>query len=262
MAKENEVVVKEEEVKDLSIFEVPEGQEEHLSQEEMELPFLKLAQKSTAQADEDKPEYIKGLKPGMFFNTVTEEVYGPVAKFQQHGYFHNFVIWKGPKGNGTFQGTMSTDEFKEFEKTAVPPLTREGGDMTHTVNGEALRYTDTHSFIVTLPDHMEEGIMIYPLSSTGCKVARKWNTLWRGRRSGVSQTERYATIWELKSEGFTNDAGFAYKQVSSIKPISWATPELAAFGKSQKPFVDAIKSVGVKFTEDHPASSDADESEF
>lgn len=256
MAKEKELVVKEEEIKDLSIFAVEEGQEEHLSQDEMEMPFIKLAQKSTGQADEDKPEYIPGLKPGMFFNTVSGAIYGDNIKVQSHGYFHNYVIWKGPKGNGKFQGTMTTDEFRAFDKANA--LTREGGDMIQVVEGETLRYTDTHSFIVSLPEHEEDGIMIYPLSSTGCKVARKWNSLNNGRRVNGSPTKRYATLWDLKTGGFVNDGGFAYKQVSSLKPIGWVTVALNEYGKSFEEFVKAIKENGVKHTDESPASENAE----
>lgn len=254
MANEKDLVTKEEEIKDLSIFAVEEGQEEHLSQDEMEMPFLRLGQKMTKQD-------IDGLKPGMFFNTTSEVVYGDTLKVQVHGYFHNYTKWVGPKGNGEFRGSLSTDEFREFEKNAVPPLVRDGGDMIHTVDKEDFRYTDTHNFIVSLPDYPEDGVMIYPLSSTGCKVARKWNTLTNSRRVNGKPTKRYATIWELKTGGFESN-GFSYKQVSSIKPISWVSAELNEFGKSFEDFVTAIKQQGVKYSEDESHAPEAENSDF
>lgn len=260
--KKKELAVKEEEIKDLSIFAVEEGQEEHLSQDEMEMPFLKLAQDSTKQTKAAKAEYIKGLEPGMFFNTVTQDIYGSELKAQVQGYFHNYVIWKGPKGNGKYQGTMTTEEFRVFEKSEQ--LTRDGGDMVQTVNGESLRYTDTHSFIVTLPEHPGAGMLIYPLSSTGCKVARTWNSLHTNRRlPGGRPAKRYATLWDLKVSGFTSDQGFDYKQVSNIKAISWATAELNELGKSFEAFVKSIKDKGVKFEDDNSSSTEVPEnSEF
>jgi len=253
-----DVVVKEEEIKDLSIFAVEEGHEEHLDQSELEMPFLKLAQKMTKQE-------IDGLSPGKFFNTVSEEVYGETLLVQVHGYFHNYTIWSGVKGNGEFRGTMTTDEFRAFEKENK--LIRDGGDMTHTVDGEDLRYTDTHNMIVSLPEHMEDGVLIYPLSSTGCKVARKWNTLNNGRRVSGRRlngrpTKRYATIWELKTGSFESN-GFAYKQVSSIKPIGWVSPELNEFGKSFEDFVTSIKEQGVKYSDEGASpEKEAEDSEF
>lgn len=260
MAKEKkELVVKEEEIKDLSIFAVEEGQEEHLSQDELELPFLRVAQKGTPQVDEDKAEYIEGLKPGNYFSTLSGAIFGDSLKVQVHGYFHNYIIWKGEKGNGVYQGTMTTDEFRAFEKTTH--LERDGGDMTHTVDGEDLRYTDTHNFIVSLPEHPEEGIMLYPLSSTGCKAARKWNSLNNGRRVNGRPTKRYATLWELKTAGFESN-GFTYKQTSSIKPLGWVTAELNEYGKSFEDFARAIKEQGVKYTDEKSATEEAEASDF
>ena len=198
--------------------------------------------------DDGKPEYIDGLKPGQFFNTVSGKVYGDEQNMIVHGYFHNFVIWKGPKGNGTFSGTMTTDEFAEFEKKNQ--LTRDGGDLVQIVNGEELLYTDTHTFIVTLPDHIEDGIMLYPLSSTGCKVARKWNSLWQTRKirneeGAIVQSKRYATLWNLKTAGFESN-GFSYKQVSTIKPVGWNDALIMKYGADLEGMVEAIKTSGAK----------------
>lgn len=254
-----ELVVKEMDEKALAMFAVEEGQEEHLSQEEMELPFLRVAQKGSPQVDEDKPEYIKGLKPGLYFNTVSSKVYGDTLKVQVHGYFQNYTIWKGDKGSGEFQGTMTPEEFREFEQRNN--LTRDGGDYIHTVNGENLRYTDTRNFIVSLPEHEEEGILIYPLSSTGIKAARKWNTLNNGRRINGRPAKRYATLWEIQTAGFEKN-GYTWKQTANIKTLGWVTPELFEFGKSFEEFVAAIKATGVKYSEGTEAAAEAEDSDF
>jgi len=259
MGKEKSLVLQEEEVKDLTIFAVEEGQEEHLSQEELELPFLRVAQKGTPQVDEDKPEHIEGLKPGHYFNTVSGENYGDTLKVQVHGYFHNYTIWKGEKGTGEFSGTMTPEEFREFE--SKNKLDREGGDMVHNLDGEQVRYSDTRNFIVSLPVSPEDGIMVYPMASTGIKAARKWNTLNNGRRVNGRPAKRYATVWELKTAGFEKN-GYTWKQTSSIKPLGWVTEELAEFGKSFESFVDSIKKTGVKYAGDESVSDEVEDSDF
>jgi len=243
----------EEEMKDLTGLTVAAGNEEHLSQDELEMPFLRLGQKMTKVEIDD-------LKPGMFFNTVSEEVYGETLVIQVHGYFHNYTKWMGPKGNGEFRGSMTTSEFREFEKTASPALAKEGGDMVHTVEGEALRYTDTHNFLVSLPEYPEEGLMLYPLSSTGCKVAKKWNTLNNGRKINGQQAKRYATIWELTTGSFESN-GFSYKQVKSLKSLGTPSKELLAFGEECSIFAQSVKEQGVKYSDEHTTTA-ADESEY
>lgn len=254
----NELVVQESKIKDLAVLAVAEGEEEHLSQEELELPFLRVAQKGSPQVDDGKPEYIDGLKPGQYFNTVSSTNYGDSIKVQVHGYFHNYTIWKGEKGNGDFGGVMTPEEFREFEKENK--LERDGGDMVHFVDGEEIRYSDTRNFIVSAPEHSEDGIMIYPLSSTGIKAAKKWNTLQQGRRINGRPAKRYATIWEIATAGFEKN-GFTWKQTSTIKPLGWATPELIAFGQSFEDFAAAIREQGVKYSGDSTAT-EVEDSDF
>lgn len=246
MEKKNELITQELDEKAMVAFAVEEGQEEHLSQEEMELPFLRIAQKGSPQVDDDAPNYIEGLKAGSFFNTVSSQVYGDELKVQVHGYFRNYTIWKGLKGSGEFQGTMTPDEFDRFEKTNK--LERDGGDYVHTVDGESLRYTDTRNFIVSLPEYEEEGILIFPMSSTGIKPAKNWNTLNMGRRVDGKKMKRYMTLWELKTSGFEKN-GYTWKQVSRVKPLGWVNNELREFGQSMAEFVNAIKETGVKYSE-------------
>lgn len=254
----NELVVTEDEIKDLVSLTVEEGEEEHLSQEELELPFLRVAQKGTPQVDDDKPEYIEGLKPGQYFNTVSGANYGDTLKVQVHGYFHNFIIWKGEKGAGEFAGTMTPEEFREFQNANT--LARDGGDFVHTVDGEEIRYSDTRNFIVSLPEFPEDGVMIYPMASTGIKAAKKWNTLHNSRRVNGRPTQRYATIWEIKTAGFEKN-GYSWKQTATIKPLGWATPELRDFGKGLSDLVKSIKDQGVKYAESVD-SEEAEDSDF
>ena len=211
---------------------------EQLNQDELALPFLRVAQKGSPQVDEDSAEYIEGLKPGQFFNTATSMVYGDEITVQAHGYFQNFTIWKGEKGSGEFQGTMTPDAFRELQSTTS--MERDGGDFVQVVDGESLRYTDTRNYIVIIPDHPEDGILMYPMSSTGIKASKNWNTLQNGRRINGKKAPRFATLWELKTKGFEKN-GYTWKQVSSIRPVSWATPELAQLGIELKPLVDSIK---------------------
>lgn len=258
MAKQKTDLVAQE--AELAALVVEAGEEEHLTQEELELPFLRVAQKGSPQVDEDKPEYIEGLKPGQYFNTVAGESYGDSLKVQVHGYFRNFIVWKGEKGNGDFSGTLTPEQFEEFKAEHLE-LVREGGDMMHTVDGEQIRYSDTRNFIVSLPDHPEDGIMIYPMSSTGIKAARKWNTLNSGRRLNGQQVKRYATIWEIETSGYEKN-GYSWKQTSKIKPVGWATAELAEFGRGFESFTQSIKEQGVKYAEDAAHSKEAEDSGF
>ena len=255
-----DLIVAESEINDLTVLTVEEGEEEHLTQEELALPFLRVAQKGSPQVEDAKPEYIEGLKQGQYFNTVSGTNYGDTVKVQVHGYFHNYVIWKGAKGQGDYAGVMTPEEFRDFEKTAK--LTRDGGDMVHFVDGEELRYSETMNFIVSLPEYPEDGIMIYALSSTGLKAGRKWNTLQQGRRAkNGKQAKRYMTLWEIATASFESK-GFQYRQTSSIKALGWVNAELREYGKSFEDFVKAIREQGVRYSQGSTSEESAEESDF
>ena len=49
---------------------------ENVERTDIIMPRLALASKQTPQVDENHEKYIEGLKPGMFFNTITREVFG------------------------------------------------------------------------------------------------------------------------------------------------------------------------------------------
>lgn len=253
-----DLVVQEELDNELALaMMVEEGQEEHLSQDELEIPFLRVAQKGSPQVDDDKAEFIEGLKAGYFFNTATSEFYGDEVQLQVHGYYRNFTIWKGAKGQGEYCGTMTPEEFTEYDK--LNKLERDGGDMVEFIDGIEMRYTDTRNFLVSLADKPEEGILLYPMSSTGIKPAKKWNTLNRTRRIQGKPAKRYATIWNLKTAGFEKDK-YSWKQVSNITAVGWASKELIEFGKSFEGFASEVKqnSDKVKYDSEHESSDESD----
>jgi hypothetical protein len=66
---------------------------ENMRAEDMVMPRVAIAQAMSPQVTKSKPEYIKGLEPGMFFNTLTGDIYGeeivisPITYFQTRYFF-------------------------------------------------------------------------------------------------------------------------------------------------------------------------------
>jgi len=48
---------------------------ENVDQESIALPILKLLQNGSAEAQRKHANYVEGADPGMFFNTVTRQLY-------------------------------------------------------------------------------------------------------------------------------------------------------------------------------------------
>jgi hypothetical protein len=55
---------------------------EDMRMEEQLTPFLRILQKGSPQVDEESPEHMPGAKPGMLFDTATQETYDGKAGVQ------------------------------------------------------------------------------------------------------------------------------------------------------------------------------------
>jgi len=265
--KENSLFVTDDQMTD-EMAAMMTGEEEQLSKDDLQIPMLKIAQKGSPQVDPDQAEYIEGLKPGMYFSTATGTVFGESIKIQSLVYFRNFVIWQGEKGQGEYKGTLSVEEFEAMEKelaSAGTPLVRDSGDFVHAGAGEEgkeLRYTDTRNFAVVLPEFMSEGMMVYPMSSTGIKPSKIWNSKNRSRRRNGQPVKRHATIWELTTDGFKKD-NYSWKQVSTINPLGWANAELFTAAEALVDIAKTYKdSEALKYSEESHPADDIEESDF
>ena len=88
---------------------------EDMTQDELAMPFLIILQSGSPQVLEDSGKYVAGAKPGMFFNTVTQELYDgrekgvrfiPVHRAQQ------FIEWrKRDEGGGLVAVHAPEDPF-------------------------------------------------------------------------------------------------------------------------------------------------------
>ena len=68
-----------------------------------QVPFLKIAQSLSPEVKKQKPEYIEGLEPGQFFNTLTKKNYGSTIRLIP---LRQKEIWLEFEPNqGPFRGT-------------------------------------------------------------------------------------------------------------------------------------------------------------
>ncbi len=240
---EKSFVRSNEEMKDIQSLIVPQEQLEALSHEEMSIPFLRIAQKMSGVVNPRDSEYIEGIEVGHYYNTVSGENYGDKLVVQQHAYFRGYTKWTGIKGKEKYVGSMSVEAFEAF--SSENELEKDGGALVQTINGERISYYDTRSYVITLPEYPEAGVMLYHMKSTGIKHSKKWNTLWSNRKLNGQPTARYATVWELKTGDESNDS-FDWVQTTSITALGWADEELTQNGQEKAEMVLAIKKEATK----------------
>ena len=127
---------------------------EDVSQTDLSIPFLKIAQKNSAQADKNNSAYIKGLKLGEFFNNVSCQNFGNELRVIPLNYFKIYIEW-----GKTFGEFLRAIEPVEFDKMRGG-LEQEG---TKWKTEDDHKIVDTRNYFVFLPDFPDEGILLFPL---------------------------------------------------------------------------------------------------
>jgi hypothetical protein len=191
---------------------------ENVDSSMLSIPFLKIAQAINPEAQKDHPSYIKGLDPGMLFNSVSNRIFGKKTRLIIIGFEHVFLRFGQEMGD--FKGYYTQEEIEEKEKAGE--YTKEGflyvSSRTSKKKGKEEpeeKCIDTHTMYVLSADHPEEGVMIMPFKSTGLKHSRKWITKARAVRiddgkGGKVSAPIFAGIWECSTLLNTNDDGSWY----------------------------------------------------
>lgn len=195
-------------------------------------PRINLAQNSSKALIQGDEKFIDGLRAGEFYNDAAEKSYGNTFDAVILMAFPNVTRWGD--GIGNFESAMTTAEFKKIVDA--------GG--LHNVNGKWY-YTPSPSqneghfkyninFIMCLPDHLEDGLMLYSASGTSFTPAKK---LAAKMKAGGGRT--FSHVWELSSVHKSNDSGSFYKLKSGgDKGLVTERPQLVQFIKNN---VDTAK---------------------
>lgn len=133
------------------------------------LPFLNILQSNSPQVEEG----VEGAKPGVLFNTVTEEMYPEGVTFVPAYKEQVFVEWVPRTKGGGFVGVHQVDSevvrrakenATDFGKYSTP----EGNDLVETF----------YVYGVTLEKDRETPgeMVVLAFTSTKIKVYKRWNT--------------------------------------------------------------------------------------
>jgi hypothetical protein len=141
---------------------------EHITPDDVTLPRLAIAQKTSPQLEPDKPEYIEGLKLFQLFNTATGDIYGagPVE----------FVVVRLDKRAMQFDANNNViDHDVPLDDPRLQFTTNREGQR---VKPEAVLFYD---FLVILAAEPRTPAVL-TLKGAGTKTAKKLNSLLRRRR--------------------------------------------------------------------------------
>lgn len=149
---------------------------EQVTAKDIAIPFLSVLQTNSPQVDDTGGKYIPGAKPGMIFNTVTNQLYDafrtPIRVIPV-SFRKEIVEWKPRDSGGGIVARHAIGAAPQSAKN------EKGKDVTAA--GNILEETAYH-FVLVLTESGGANWALLALKSTALKVSRKWNTIMSGLR--------------------------------------------------------------------------------
>jgi len=210
------------------------------------VPFLRILQSNNPQVNEDDEAYVEGAKAGMFFNTISCELYGRELDIIPISYARDFVEWK-PNRAG-FVKAHGPDP-------AILDRIVEIDEKNNSILDTGNIIQDTRNHYVLLADHLEAGPIIFSLVSTGIRHSRKWMTLMRNIKipNTGKTAPMFSTIWTVRTVHNKNDDGSWYqigdKTKTAVEFKDWVNKEQFKASMAAR---DLIKSATVNYASDIP----------
>lgn len=182
---------------------------ENADQDCFAIPYLVILQKGSPQCDTDEGAYVKGAKPGMLFNNVTEELFDtekgveviPVTMTKA------FVEWGPREAGGGFRGSYRPGDKIVQEARA----NRDESGRLLLENGNYLADTRYHFCLLRSKTGAWIPIVI-SMTSTQIKKSRSWMTTMQNiqfeRQNGELYTApMYSHIYRITTRAENNEKG-------------------------------------------------------
>lgn len=189
--------------------------------ESFAIPFLQLLQKMSPLVDEDSASHIEGAKAGMFYNTVTGELYDgkkgvliiPCA------YRRSVIRWGGREAEVKgFKGEISIEEFEAMRADETKVVSVDGRlyepDADGKVNPKKSDFfSDTRSHFVVIVDEEtgEFSRALLSLSSSQIKASKMLMTALQQKKvktpAGLKTPPTFANMVRLTTQGQSNEKG-------------------------------------------------------
>ena len=155
---------------------------EEARQDDFIMPFVQIAQKMSPQVDHEDSAYMEDLKPGMFFNTATGEIYGEEITVIPTKFERKWLEFKVREEGGGLVAIH--DEYDEAAR-----CTRD--DMNRSINDEGNQIVDTRSFYCLVKSNEGFEPAIVSMKSTQGKKARQWMTLMSREKWETSDGRKF-----------------------------------------------------------------------
>lgn len=176
---------------------------QNVKREDTALPFLGILQDLSPQVKRTEPAFIEGAQAGMFFESVSKEVFdGQIGLLIVPLLFDKvYNVWKKRINGGGFNGSKKS----EAEAKALVAELAAHADMRKRVPTEQLDIVDTalHYVLYQVPATGSWKPALLSCKSTQLKVSRRWNNMMqnlevpRASGAGVFNPPSWGTMYHI-----------------------------------------------------------------
>lgn len=178
--------------------------------EDLAIPFLRILDTKSPQAMERSPDYIEGVKPGMFFNNVLKEGYDGIRGVDVIACHYNrrYNEWVPRDLGGGFKGSyLPTDPIVNTIKPHPDPNIYQ----ELLPNGNILANT-AQFFSLMLHEELGPQRVLIPMASSQLKKSRSWLSnaqAFTGKKSdgSIYTMPLMSQVWTLTSVQEKNARG-------------------------------------------------------
>lgn len=191
---------------------------ENVTANDQQLPRIQLLQQLSPQLEE-----VEGAKAGLFFNTVTQELYTEFHAINL-AFAKEYAVWRQRKKGGGYNGAFDTPDAAQAHIESLPGQP-EDYDIQETAK---------HALLILDPEtgKISQPAMMF-LKSTGLNFSRNWNSQINNFNGDAP---RFASIWTVGTSKQSNDSGTWYNP--KILDNAWVPDE--AMYESAKAFYNSI----------------------
>ncbi len=189
----------------------------NFSGDDFQIPFLKILQPQSAKLLKNSDEYIEGAEAGMFYNSISNKVYGNELNLIVMKYERKWLEFKPARG-----GFVASHE--------PDTITVDKSNYSNWTTPEGNTITETYNYFVSFADMPDEGVLVFSLSGSSIRHAKNWNTLLAGSKlPSRKQAPIFANVWNVKTIYNQNEKGQWYApgaKTSAIKSMGLIKKDL------------------------------------
>jgi hypothetical protein len=185
------------------------------SSDEMQMPFIRIAQAMSPEIKKSDAKFIEGCGQGDIFNNLTQEYWDKGVEIIPCYVQTKYTEWVPIDDGGGFVGEIDPKD------PVLTQTTREGATETLPNKNEVVK-ADNYVVLVKSNDDTWSPAVL-DMKSTALKVSRRWKTqinlqtITHPKTKAIAKCPIFGNIWMLKTVEETNKLSQTYFNYSVTK---------------------------------------------